>query len=356
MVSNLNISVEKTTKSRLHPLHRDDIVFGREYADHMLVCDYVDNTWQTPKIVPFENFSLSPATAFIHYGQAIFEGIKAYRQPDGRVAVFRPIDNFHRMNISAARMDMPQIPEEIFMEGIHQLIALDEGWVSGDQDTSLYIRPFMISMDEFIGVHTSDNYRFAIIASPAGAYYNKPIRIYVQNKYVRAVKGGVGFTKAAGNYGASMLPTHEIKKMGYQEILWTDPIEHKYVQEIGTMNVFFIVDGKALTPDLKNGTILAGVTRKSIIQLLTDNNIPVEERQISIDELVAAQKAGKLQEAFGSGTAASMSFISDLTYQEETLHLPNVSEWQISPKIKKQLDDIRYGRAADKYGWLFHVN
>lgn len=356
MVSNLNITVRKTTNSRIHPLHKDNIVFGKEYADHMLVCDFKNGSWQTPEIVPFENYSLSPATSFIHYGQAIFEGIKAYRHADGKIAIFRPIDNFHRLNISAARMDMPALPEEIFMEGLRQLVALDEAWIPGEAETSLYIRPFMIGMDEFIGVRTSETYRFGIITSPAGAYYNKPVRIYVQDKFVRAVKGGIGFTKAAGNYGASMLPAHEVKKMGYDQILWTDAIEHKYVQEIGTMNVFFIVDGKALTPDLNSGTILAGVTRNSIIQLLKDNNIPVEERAISIDELVAAQKAGKLQEAFGSGTAASMSFISDLTHQDETLHLPAVADWTISPMIKKQLDDIRYGRSEDTHGWLFQVN
>lgn len=322
----------------------------------MLVCDYKDGSWQTPEIVPFGNFSFSPATSFIHYGQAIFEGVKAYRQPNGTVAVFRPIDNYNRMNVSAARMDMPALPEEIFMDGLKQLIALDEAWVPGENETSLYIRPFMMGMDEFIGVRTSETYRFAIICSPAGPYYNKPVRIYVQDKYVRAAKGGIGFTKAAGNYGASMLPSHEVKKLGYDQILWTDAVEHKYVQEIGTMNVFFVVDGVAVTPDLNSGTILAGVTRNSIIQLLKDNNIPVEERAISIDELVAAQKSGKLQEAFGSGTAASMSFISDLTYQDETLHLPELSNWAIAPKIKKQLDDIRYGRAEDKHGWLFKVN
>jgi len=356
MISNLNIAVRKTTNSRIHPLHKDNIVFGKEYTDHMLVCDYKDGSWQTPEIIPFGNFSLSPATSFIHYGQAIFEGVKAYRQPDGAVAIFRPIDNYRRMNVSAARMDMPELPEEIFMDGLKQLIALDEAWVPGESETSLYIRPFMMGMDEFIGVRTSEIYRFAIICSPAGPYYSKPVRIYVQDKYVRAIKGGIGFTKAAGNYGASMLPAHEVKKLGYDQILWTDAVEHKYAQEIGTMNVFFVVDGVAVTPDLNSGTILAGVTRNSIIQLLKDNNIPVEERAISIDELVAAQKAGKLQEAFGSGTAASMSFISDLTYQDETLHLPDVSTWSISPKIKKQLDDIRYGRAEDKHGWLFKVN
>jgi len=351
----LNINIRKTEQSRIHPLTKENLVFGKEYADHMLVCDYKDGAWQTPEIIPFGNFSMSPATSFMHYGQAIFEGVKAYRQPDGSVAVFRPYDNWKRMNVSAHRMGMPEVPEELFMEGLRQLIELDAEWVPGEAETSLYIRPFMIAMDEFIGVRPSETYRFAIITSPAGAYYNKPVRIYVQDKYVRAAKGGIGYTKAAGNYGASMLPAAETRKLGYDQNLWTDAVENKYVQEIGTMNVFFIVDGVALTPDLASGTILAGVTRASIITLLQENGIKVEERPISIDELIAAHKEGKLQEAFGSGTAASMSFIADLTYKGETISLPEQATWTIAPKIKAQLDDIRYGRVEDVHGWRFKI-
>src|SRR5690606_21091327 len=251
----------------------------------------------------------------------IFEGIKAYKQPDGSVAIFRPQDNWKRMNVSAVRMDMPTIPEEIFVEGLRQLIEIDNKWVPNFDETSLYIRPFMFSTDAFIGVKSSDNYRFCIICSPSGPYYAKPVNIYVQDEFVRAVPGGIGFTKAAGNYGASMYPTHEVKEMGYDQILWTDAIEKKYVQEIGTMTVFFIIDGVAITPSLEDGTILAGVTRDSIITLLKENNIEVQERRLSIDEIIEAHKQGKLQEAFGSGTAASMSFIADLTYKGETYSL-----------------------------------
>ncbi len=354
-VSTLNVKIRKTENSRISELDKNNLVFGKQYADHMLTCDYSDGEWHTPEITPYGNLSLSPATSFFHYGQAIFEGVKAYRHPDGSVVIFRPQDNWRRLNVSAARLDMPAIPEEIFMEGMRQLIELDQNWVPDGEGTSLYIRPFMVGVDEFVGVRSSFNYKFMIITSPAGAYYSKPVRIYVQDKYVRAVPGGIGFTKAAGNYGASMLPTNEVKKMGYDQILWTDAFEHKYVQEIGTMNVFFIVDGKVLTPDLSLGTILAGVTRDSIITLLKENGIPVEERRVTIDELVEAQKAGKLQEAFGSGTAASMSMISDLTYHGETLNLPPVDSWSIAPMIKKQLDDIRYGRTADNHGWIYKV-
>lgn len=356
MASYPKVSVRKVENSRIHPLHKNDIVFGREYTDHMLVCDYKDGKWQSPEIVPFENFSLSPSNSAIHYGQSIFEGVKAYRHPNNKVVIFRPIDNYNRLNISAARMDMPQLPEEIFMGGMLQLIELDEAWVPGEDETSLYIRPFMMAMDEFIGVRTAKNYRFAIICSPAGPYYNKPVHIYVQDKYVRAVKGGIGFTKAAGNYGASMLPSREVKEKGFDQVLWTDAIEHKYVQEIGTMNVFFVVDGTLITPGLGNGTILSGITRRSIIQLAKDHGIPVEERDIPIEELVAAHGAGKLQSAFGSGTAASMSYISSLTYKDETLNLPDISTWKITPLLKKSLDDIRYGRIEDNHGWIFRVN
>ena len=351
----MEIKVTKVAESRAHALHKDEIVFGKECADHMLVCDYKDGKWNEPEIVPFGDMSLSPALSAIHYGQSIFEGVKAYRQVDGGIAIFRPEKNWERLNKSAERMDMPALPKEIFLEGMKQLIALDDNWVPSEDGTSLYIRPFMMATDSFLGVRSSLEYRFAIINSPAGPYYNKPVKIYVQEKYVRAVPGGIGFTKAAGNYGASMRPTHDVKAMGYDQILWTDAFEHKYVQEIGTMNVFFIVDGVAITPDLSSGTILAGVTRDSVIALLKENGVPVEERPISILELVQAHKDGKLQEAFGTGTAASMSFIQELTYEDETMVLPPCESYPIANKIKKQLDDIRYGRVEDKNGWMFKV-
>jgi len=354
-VKETDIVINKISKSRFQPKTVDEIVFGKEYSDHMLESDYINGEWTNTQIRPYENLSLSPATSFMHYGQAIFEGIKAYKQQDGSVAIFRPDANWKRMNVSAKRMDMPEIPYEIFVEGLRKLIELDSNWVPEGAEGSLYIRPFMLGTDEFVGVRSSESYKFLIITSRAGAYYNKPVRIYVHDEFVRAVKGGIGFTKAAGNYGASMYPTHKVKEMGYDQILWTDAIEKKYVQEIGTMNVFFIIDGVAITPSLEDGTILAGVTRDSIITLLKENNIEVQERRLSIDEIIEAHKQGKLQEAFGSGTAASMSFIADLTYKGETYSLPNISEWTISTQIKKQLDDIRYGRIEDKYGWLLKV-
>ena len=351
----VDILLEEIKSSRLHELDAEKIVFGKEYSDHMLVSDYKDGKWENTQIVPYQDIPMSPATSFMHYGQAIFEGIKAYKQPDGSVAIFRPEANWRRMNVSAERMDMPSIPEDIFVGGLKQLIKMDAAWVPGGAEGSLYIRPFMLGTEAFVGVKTSSTYKFLIITSPAGAYYNKPVKLYVHDEFIRAVKGGIGFTKAAGNYGASMYPTHRVKEMGYDQILWLDAIEKKYVQEIGTMNVFFVIDGVAITPSLDDGTILAGVTRDSIITLLKEHNIPVEERKLSIDEIIDAAKAGKLKEAFGSGTAASMSMISELTYQGTKYDLPAIEEWTIAPKIKKHLDDIRYGRVEDKYGWLVKV-
>lgn len=351
----VDILVKEAPQSRHQVTDVDQIVFGKEYSDHMLISDYADGKWQSTEIVPYGDLPMSPATSFMHYGQAIFEGIKAYKQPDGSIAIFRPDANWRRMNVSAARMDMPAIPEDIFIGGLRKLLQLDAKWVPDGPVGSLYIRPFMVGTDEFVGVRSSHTYKFMIITSPAGAYYNKPVKIYVHDEFIRAVKGGIGFTKAAGNYGAAMYPTNKVKELGYDQILWIDAIEHKYVQEIGTMNVFFIIDGVAITPSLDDGTILAGVTRDSVITLLKENNIPVEERKLSIDEIVEAHRNGKLQEAFGSGTAASMSMISELTYKDEKCELPPVDSWTIAPKIKQQLDDIRYGRVEDKYGWLVKV-
>ncbi|HTO17203.1 MAG TPA: branched-chain amino acid aminotransferase [Edaphocola sp.] len=351
----MDIKITKSQNSHLHELKKSEIKFGKEHTDHMLTCDYTNGKWQSPEIVPFGDISISPALSALHYGQSIFEGIKAYRQPNGGSAIFRPDKNFERFNKSAYRMDMPEISKEIFIDGLTALIKLDDSWIPNDDETSLYIRPFMFATDGFLGVKTSDDYRFMIINSPAGPYYNHAMSIFVQSTFVRAVKGGIGFTKAAGNYGASMFPTSDVKRKGYDQILWTDAFEHKYVQEIGTMNVFFIIDGKAITPDLNSGTILAGVTRDSVITLLKDNGITVEERAISIDEIVEAFKAGKLEEAFGTGTAASMSLIQDLTYNDFKMMLKPAEEFPISNMIKKQLDDIRYGRAEDKFNWLHKV-
>ncbi len=353
-VSALGIAVEKVEKSRINELNPANIQFGKSYSDHMLVAEFEHGEWKQPVIKPFANLSLSPATTFMHYGQAIFEGVKAYKDPQGNPVIFRPYDNLKRMNISAERMAMPEVPEEIFVEGMRQLIELDKDWIPTAEGTSLYIRPFMIAVDEFIGVKPAEKFLFIIITSPAGPYYANPVSIYVQDKYVRAFPGGIGYTKAAGNYGMSMYPTLQIRKMGYDQILWTDGFEHKYVQEIGTMNVFFSIGDKVITPNITE-TILAGVTRDSVITLLREKGMTVEERPLSIDEIEAAYKEGNLKEAFGTGTAASIAPIAKLTYHDDEMQLPPVAEWKVSNWLKEELAAIRYGRKEDIHGWVFRV-
>ncbi|MBC7554505.1 MAG: branched-chain amino acid aminotransferase [Taibaiella sp.] len=354
-VSAMDIRIEKVAKSRLNEVDFGNIQFGKIYSDHMLVVYYDNGVWGQPEIVPFKELSLSPATTFIHYGQAIFEGIKAYKDSEGNPLIFRPRDNWARMNGSAHRMAMPNVPEDIFINGLRELVNLDRDWIPSTPDTALYIRPFMIAIDEFIGVKPAEKFMFIIITSPAGPYYNKPVSIYVQDQYVRAFPGGIGFTKAAGNYGMSMFPTQEIRKMGYDQILWTDGFEHKYVQEIGTMNVFFIIGDKVITPDIQHDTILAGVTRDSVITLLKDKGVTVEERLLSIDEIVEAHNNGTLKEAFGTGTAASIAPISALTYHDRTMELSDAETWETANWLKKEMADIRYGRKEDIHNWTLAV-
>ena len=351
----MNISTLKVTDSRANQIDANNIQFGRTYSDHMLIADYEDGHWKQPQIVPYGDISMSPATSFIHYGQSIFEGIKAYKNAQGNISIFRPKDNWERFNVSAERMAMPHVPEDIFIDGMKHLITLDKDWVPTSDGCSLYIRPFMFATDEFIGVKPAEKFRFMIITSPAGAYYSIPTRIYVQKQYIRAFPGGIGFTKAAGNYGACMLPSLQTKQMGYDQILWVDGLEHKYVQEIGTMNVFFKLGDKVITPDLEAGTILAGVTRASVMELLRDKGITVEERPLSIDEIVAAHEKGELREAFGTGTAAVIAPIAELNYEGNMIHLPAEETWEVSSWLKKELADIRYGRKVDTKNWMYKI-
>lgn len=350
MVSAMDIKVRKVEKSRIQELDLNNIQFGKLYADHMLVAHYENGEWKQPEIVPFDSLQLSPATTFMHYGQAIFEGVKAYKNQEGEPVIFRPYDNWKRMNRSAERMGMPAVPEEIFLDGMRALVSLDKDWIPTEEGTSLYLRPFMIATDEFIGVKPAEKFTFLIITSPAGPYYAKPVSIYVQDEYVRAFPGGIGFTKAAGNYGASMYPTAQIRKMGYDQILWTDGFEHKYVQEIGTMNVFFVIGDKVITPELSE-TILAGVTRDSVITLLREKGVTVEERPLSIDEIAEAYKNHQLKEAFGTGTAASISHIAELTYHDMHMVLPQ-EDWGISEWVKQEMNNIRHGKIADTHDWI----
>jgi len=354
MVAALDINITRVERSKLNEMSLENIPFGKYYTDHMLEADYENGEWKNIEIKPYQPLLLEPSTAALHYGQAIFEGIKAYKDAEGNAFIFRPQDNYKRFNISAERMQMPQVPEDIFMEGMRMLIDLDKNWIPQNPDHSLYIRPFMFSSDPVIGVKPSDSYKFMIILSPAGPYYNAPIRIYVEEKYVRAAPGGVGYAKAAGNYGASMYATAEAKKLGYDQVLWTDALEHKYVQEIGTMNVFFIIGNTAITPSLEEGTILNGVTRDSAMTILKEMGFAVEERRISVDDLMDAHKAGLLFEVFGTGTAATITQIKELRYKDYVMTF-DVENSKTAPGLKKILTDIREGKRADKYGWMYKI-
>ncbi len=354
MIAAAGITVTKAEHSKLRDINLENLPFGKYFTDHMLEVDYEDGEWKNAEIKPYQPLLLAPSLAALHYGQAIFEGIKAYKNAAGAISIFRPYDNYKRFNQSAERMEMPAVPEEIFMEGMRQLIALDSNWVPQQKEHSLYIRPFMFSSDEMIGVRPSEKYKFIIILSPTGPYYAAPMRINVEEKYVRAVPGGIGFAKAAGNYAAAMYPTAQAKKEGYDQVLWMDALEHKYVQECGTMNVFFIIGNTAVTPGLDAGTILEGVTRDSVITLLKEIGYAVEERQISIDEIMVAYKNGSLKEVFGTGTAATISMIKELKYKDFIMEW-DVTKWAASPEVKKRMDAIKYGTAADTHGWMYKV-
>ena len=354
MIAALDIQVTKTAKSKINEIDFNNLPFGKYFTDHMLEVDYANGEWKKAVIRPFQPLVLSPALSAIHYGQSIFEGIKAYRDRDGHPFIFRPYDNYRRFNISAERMMMPAVPEELFIEGMRRLVDLDRDWIPTQRDYSLYIRPFMFATDDTLGVHASEKYKFMILLSPTGPYYSAPMRIYVEDKFTRAARGGVGFAKAAGNYGGSILATAVAKKKGFDQVLWMDAFEHKYVQEIGTMNVFFVIGNKVVTPDLESGTILEGVTRDSAMEVLRQEGYQVEEGPVHIDDLVRAYQAGELKEVFGTGTAATISMIKELQYEDYTMKF-DTDTWKAAPAVRRILMDIREGRREDTHGWMFKV-
>ena len=353
MIEAMDISVTKVKRSKLQDLNLENIPFGKFFTDHMLEADYNDG-WRNVEIKPYQPLLLEPSLVAFHYGQAIFEGMKAYKDQHGNAFIFRPHENFHRFNVSANRMNMPEIPEEIFVEGLRQLIQLDKNWIPSRPDHSLYIRPLMFASDTALGVKPADTYKFVIMLSPTGPYYGEPMKIAVEEKYTRAAPGGVGFAKNAGNYGGSMLATTLAKKGGYDQVLWTDAFEHKWLQEVGMMNVFFIINGRVITPTLEDGCILAGVTRSSAVTLLSEMGLVVEERKVNIDEVMEAYKRGLLEEVFGTGTAATIAMIKELKYQNYIMQF-DLSNWKIAPTLKKWITDIREGRREDKYGWMSKV-
>lgn len=354
LAETVHIDVQKTAKSRLPEVDFDNLAFGRNISDHMFIVEYSDGQWQKPRIEPYGNLSLSPATAALHYGQAIFEGMKAYRGKDGEVLVFRPHDNWARLNHSAERLCMPTIPEEVFMSGLTELLRIDSEWVPNQEGYSLYIRPYMFATDAYIGVKPSDSYYFIIFTSPVGNYYAKPPRVKVETHFVRAAEGGVGATKCAGNYGGSLYPAKLAQVDGYDQLIWTDAKTNQYIEESGTMNVMFVIDEKLVTPAVSS-TILDGITRKSIVEIARNWGVEVEERKVSVEEVIKALRENRMQAAFGAGTAAVVSPFSVIAYEDVDYALPALSDDSFVSKVKVYLNNIRTGREEDVFGWMLKI-
>ncbi|HRH69005.1 MAG TPA: branched-chain amino acid aminotransferase [Flavobacteriales bacterium] len=348
------IATQRTERSRLPETDLENIKFGRVFSDHMFVMDHEGGSWNAPTIVPFGDLRMSPATLVLHYSQTIFEGLKAYRSADGGVNLFRPQANIARMNRSSERMCMPPIPEELFMDALLQLVKMDKDWIPKGPDAALYIRPFMYASDEYIGVRPSDSYKFVIFTCPVRGYYAEPVRVRIETEYCRAFPGGTGEAKCGGNYAGGLFPAKQGQDHGFHQLIWTDGLTHKYIEESGTMNVFFNVDGTLITPAL-DGTILHGVTRDSIIRIAKDEGVRVEERQVSVEEILVAARNGRLRSAFGAGTAATIAHIASISFGEEEFELPQVAQRELANKIGAKLDGIRRGTIPDPYGWMVRV-
>ncbi|MGC4037703.1 MAG: branched-chain amino acid aminotransferase [Chitinophagaceae bacterium] len=345
-----NISVKKTTNSRLSEVDFNSLEFGKYTADHMLVCDYSHGEWQEPSIVPFGNLSLRPDTLALHYGQTVFEGMKAFRMKDNRINIFRLDKHFDRFNRSLYRMCMPDIPEDIFKEGLKQLIQTDSEWVPKQEGSSLYIRPFMYASEAKLGVKPADEYRFIIFSSPVQSVFAKPIKLKIETEYIRAARGGTGFAKCGGNYGASFFPTQEAKKQGYDQVLWTGGKNNRFIEESGMMNAMFVIDNKLVTPPLSD-SILDGVTRDSLMTIAEQEGIATDERPVSIDELKTAFIDDRITEAFGAGTAAVVVPIERIGIEGTDYLLPPYSSQSVHNILKDKLNRIRTGINDDVYKW-----
>ena len=354
----LNIKYELVANRKEKP-DFNKLGFGKYFTDHMFIMDYNEGMgWHDARVVPYQNLSLDPACMVFHYAQEMFEGLKAYRTPKGEIQLFRPDKNIERMNNTNERLCIPKINPADALEAIKALVAVEADWVPNVEGTSLYIRPFIIATDVQLGVHPSKSYKFMIILSPVGAYYAegiKPVKIFVESEYVRAVRGGTGFAKIGGNYAASLIGQEKAEKMGYSQVLWLDGIQHKYIDEVGAMNVFFVIDGTVVTPALDEGNILPGVTRASCIKLLESMGYKVEERKLAIDEVVEAYKSGKLNEAFGTGTAAVVSPMGLLDDGENKMVINNGEIGEIAQKLYDTLTGIQWGRCEDSFGWTVKV-
>ncbi len=351
----INIKVSTTKNSRISEVNWEDLPFGKVFADHMLIMDYKDGQWQDAEIMPFGEIPFHPATSAIHYGQSIFEGLKAYKNPEGEVRIFRPDMNAKRFIESCERMCMPIIPEQLFVECVRKLVETDQNWIPNREGYSLYIRPFMFATDEFVGIRPSETYKFMIFTCPVGAYYSEPVRVKIEETYTRAAEGGVGRAKAAGNYGASLFPARKGQAEGFHQMLWTDAKNHEYIEESGTMNVMFVINGKLVTPSEESDTILRGITKRSVIEVAKHWGMEVEERKVSVKEIVEGIRNGSVTECFGAGTAATIAHIVKVGYRDEVLELNPVENRPFSLKMSQYLDDLKAGKEQDIFGWTLKV-
>ncbi|WP_417885694.1 branched-chain amino acid aminotransferase [Zunongwangia sp.] len=349
-----NLQITKVKQSKLATTDLSKLSFGQTFTDHMFVCDYKDGSWQTPQILPYGPLQLDPSAKVFHYGQAVFEGMKAYKDENDKVWLFRPDENFNRINKSSKRLAIPEFPEDFFFDGLKELMQLEKDWIQKGMGNSLYIRPFVISTEAGVSASPASEYRFMIICSPAQAYYSGEVRVKISEDYSRSADGGIGFAKAAGNYAGQFYPTDLAKEEGYQQVIWTDSNSHEYLEEAGTMNVFFRIGDKLITAPTSD-RILDGVTRKSILELAKNENVEVEVRKIKVSELTEAAKAGTLKEIFGSGTAAVVTPILGFGYKGEKFELPTIDD-SYGKRFKQQLLNIQYNIAEDKFNWRYAID
>ncbi len=349
----LSVTIENIVNSKINKVDFTNLKFGHVFTDYMFECDYIDESWVNPTIKPFGNLSISPASKVFHYGQAVFEGMKAYKDDQGKIWLFRPEENFKRINKSSKRLAIPEFPRDLFFEALEKMLLLDKEWIKSGIGNSLYIRPFVIATQTEVSASPSNEYKFLILFSPAQAYYAGDVKVVIAEHYSRSADGGVGAAKAAGNYAAQFYPTNLAKEKGFQQIIWTDSKEHKYLEEAGTMNVFFRINDTLITAPTSD-RILDGVTRKSLIALAKRDGIIVEERRISVDELKEASKNNSLKEIFGAGTAAVISPVSDFSHKNQVYHLPEIKE-SYARNFKSKLLNIQHNITEDSFGWRYPV-
>ena len=347
------IEVTKTSKSKINEVDFDHLSFGNVFSDHMLVCNYKNGKWDAPEVVPYQPITLDPSAKIFHYGQSIFEGMKAYKDENGDIFLFRPLDNFKRLNISAKRLAIPELPEDYFMEGLKTLLDVDKDWIPTTKGSSLYIRPFIFATGKGFHASPADEYKFIIATAPSGAYFSGKVKVLIEEKYSRSANGGVGFAKAGGNYAGQFYPTQLAVAKGYNQVIWTDDNSHEYIEEAGAMNIFVRINDTLITAPT-NDRILDGITRKSLIDIAKSENISVEVRPLTVTEVVEAAKNGTLKEMFGAGTAAVISPISTFGYKGVDYDLPEL-EHTYASLLKKRITDIQYNRSEDPFGWRYKV-